>query len=70
MTPIPDRATFETLYAGQAPWDIGKPHKAFIGVAGRITGSVPSPAEAIKSPVLTSSKSRSGGLNSKPPSED
>ena len=40
MTPIPDRATFETLYAGQAPWDIGKPHKAFIGVAGRITGSV------------------------------
>jgi len=40
MTPIPDRATFETLYAGQAPWDIGKPHKAFIDVADRITGSV------------------------------
>jgi len=40
MTTIPDRATFETLYAGQAPWDIGKPHKAFIDVADRITGSV------------------------------
>ena len=40
MTPIPDRATFESLYAGQAPWDIGKPHKAFIDVADRITGSV------------------------------
>ena len=40
MTPIPDRATFDTLYAGHAPWDIGKPHKAFIDVADRITGSV------------------------------
>jgi len=40
MTPIPDRATFETLYAGQAPWDIGKPHKAFIDVADSISGSV------------------------------
>src|SRR5713101_5522581 len=40
MTTIPDRATFETLYAGQAPWDIGKPHKVFVDVADRITGSV------------------------------
>jgi len=40
MTTIPDRATFETLYAGQAPWDIGKPHKAFIDVAESISGSV------------------------------
>ena len=40
MTPIPDRATFEMLYAGQAPWDIGKPHIAFIDVADRIAGSV------------------------------
>ena len=40
MTTIPDRATFETLYAGQSPWDIGKPHRAFIDVADRITGSV------------------------------
>jgi len=40
MTTIPDRATFETLYTGQAPWDIGKPHKAFIDVADSISGSV------------------------------
>jgi cyclopropane fatty-acyl-phospholipid synthase-like methyltransferase len=37
---IPDRSTFEAIYAGQAPWDIGKPQKPFIDVADRITGSV------------------------------
>jgi cyclopropane fatty-acyl-phospholipid synthase-like methyltransferase len=37
---IPDRTTFESAYAGQAPWDIGKPQKPFIDVADRITGSV------------------------------
>ena len=37
---IPDRATFENLYAGQAPWDIGKPQKPFVDVAGQITGSI------------------------------
>jgi cyclopropane fatty-acyl-phospholipid synthase-like methyltransferase len=37
---IPDRSTFESAYAGQAPWDIGKPQKAFLDVADRITGSV------------------------------
>ncbi len=40
MTPVPDRNTFESAYAGQAPWDIGKPQKPFIDVADRITGSV------------------------------
>jgi len=40
MTVVPDRATFESMYAGQAPWDIGKPQKAFVDVAGQITGSV------------------------------
>jgi SAM-dependent methyltransferase len=40
MTPVPDRSTFEAMYAGQAPWDIGKPQKPFIDVADRITGSV------------------------------
>jgi 2-polyprenyl-3-methyl-5-hydroxy-6-metoxy-1,4-benzoquinol methylase len=40
MTPIPDRSTFETAYAGQAPWDIGRPPKVFLDVADRITGSV------------------------------
>ena len=37
---IPDRSTFESAYAGQAPWDIGRPQKAFIDVAGQITGSI------------------------------
>ena len=37
---IPDRSTFEAMYAGQAPWDIGKSQKPFIDVAERITGSV------------------------------
>jgi cyclopropane fatty-acyl-phospholipid synthase-like methyltransferase len=40
MNGVPDRNTFETIYAGQAPWDIGKPQKAFIDVADQITGSV------------------------------
>lgn len=36
---IPDRSTFESAYAGQAPWDIGRPQKALIDVADQITGS-------------------------------
>jgi cyclopropane fatty-acyl-phospholipid synthase-like methyltransferase len=40
MTGIPDRNTFETAYAGQAPWDIGKPQKSFIDVAYQITGRI------------------------------
>ena len=40
MNPVPDRTTFETMYAGKAPWDIGKPQKPFIDVADQITGSV------------------------------
>ena len=40
MTTVPDRTTFEAMYAGQAPWDIGKPQKPFLDVADRITGSV------------------------------
>jgi cyclopropane fatty-acyl-phospholipid synthase-like methyltransferase len=37
---IHDRNTFESAYAGQAPWDIGRPQKPFIDMADRITGSV------------------------------
>ena len=37
---IPDRSTFESAYAGQPPWDIGRPQKALIDVADQITGSV------------------------------
>jgi SAM-dependent methyltransferase len=40
MTVLPDRKTFESAYAGQAPWDIGKPQPAFVDVAGQITGSL------------------------------
>lgn len=40
MSNVPDRNTFETAYAGQAPWDIGKPQRAFLDMADRITGSI------------------------------
>jgi SAM-dependent methyltransferase len=40
MTVLPDRNTFQAAYAGQAPWDIGRPQPAFITVADQITGSV------------------------------
>lgn len=37
---LPDRSTFETAYAGQAPWDIGKPQRAFMDVAERVKGTI------------------------------
>ena len=37
---IPDRSTFESAYAGQAPWDIGKPQKALLDVDKQIAGSI------------------------------
>jgi SAM-dependent methyltransferase len=40
MTDVPKRQDFETAYAGQASWDIGRPQKALLDVADRITGSV------------------------------
>jgi hypothetical protein len=40
MTDNMNKQIFESHYAGQAPWDIGKPQKAFIDVADLITGSV------------------------------
>ena len=33
-----DRAAFENMYAGPAPWDIGQPKGAFVAVADRVTG--------------------------------
>ena len=35
-----DRATFENLYAGPAPWDIGKPQRLFAAIADVVTGPV------------------------------
>jgi len=40
MSEIPTKATFEALYAGRAPWDIGKPQQAFVDHADQITGSI------------------------------
>jgi 2-polyprenyl-3-methyl-5-hydroxy-6-metoxy-1,4-benzoquinol methylase len=37
---IRDRSAFEAIYAGQPPWDIGRPQKPFIDIADQITGSV------------------------------
>jgi cyclopropane fatty-acyl-phospholipid synthase-like methyltransferase len=35
-----DRATFEDLYSGPAPWDIGKPQPSFTAIADRVTSPV------------------------------
>jgi cyclopropane fatty-acyl-phospholipid synthase-like methyltransferase len=35
-----DRTTFENLYAGPAPWDIGKPQGPFVALADRVTSPV------------------------------
>jgi cyclopropane fatty-acyl-phospholipid synthase-like methyltransferase len=40
MAAVPKRTDFESAYAGEAPWDIGRPQKPFLDVADRITGSV------------------------------
>lgn len=40
MSNVPDRATFANLYAGKAPWDIGKPQAPFVAAADRVTGPV------------------------------
>lgn len=40
MSVIHDRNTFETIYSGQAPWDIGKPQKPFHDVADRVKGTL------------------------------
>jgi SAM-dependent methyltransferase len=38
--PVHDRGSFESLYAGQPRWEIGRPQKAILAVADRITGAV------------------------------
>jgi cyclopropane fatty-acyl-phospholipid synthase-like methyltransferase len=35
-----DRAAFENLYAGPAPWDIGRPQRLFTAVADRVVSPV------------------------------
>ena len=40
VMPVHDRSSFENIYAGQPRWEIGRPQKALLDVADRITGSV------------------------------
>src|SRR5690349_14771061 len=40
MSQLPNRKTFEDFYAGQPPWDIGRPQKVFVDLAERISGSI------------------------------
>jgi cyclopropane fatty-acyl-phospholipid synthase-like methyltransferase len=40
MSNVPDRTTFEKIYAGQAPWDIGRPQAPFVAVADRVVSPV------------------------------
>ena len=40
MSNVVDRATFWFLYAGKAPWDIGKPQAPFIAVANLVVSPV------------------------------
>jgi SAM-dependent methyltransferase len=40
MTELPTRRDFADAYAGEAPWDIGRPQRAFADVADRVAGPV------------------------------
>ena len=40
MSDTLDRETFESIYAKKPPWDIGRPQRAFVEVADRVTGAV------------------------------
>ena len=40
MPAVPDRTRFEEAYAGNAPWDIGKPQKPLVDKAKLIKGAV------------------------------
>src|SRR5262245_36130595 len=40
MSNVPNRATFESAYAGTAPWDIGKPQAPIVAIADRVVSPV------------------------------
>ncbi|AGA29668.1 class I SAM-dependent methyltransferase [Singulisphaera acidiphila] len=40
MSIDPSRETFESIYAGKPPWEIGKPQRAFVEIADQVTGAV------------------------------
>jgi 2-polyprenyl-3-methyl-5-hydroxy-6-metoxy-1,4-benzoquinol methylase len=35
-----DHATFESIYAGNAPWETGKPHEEFVAIGDRLVSPV------------------------------
>ncbi len=40
MSELPGKSLFAEMYAGRAPWDIGKPQKPFLDVADQISGRI------------------------------
>src|ERR1700723_1633927 len=40
MSNVPSRETFESMYAGKAPWDIPRPQRVFVEAADQVTGAV------------------------------
>jgi cyclopropane fatty-acyl-phospholipid synthase-like methyltransferase len=40
MSNVPSRETFESMYAGTPPWEVGRPQRAFLEVADRVTGAI------------------------------
>ena len=38
MTQLPDQERFSSAYAGEAPWDIGRPQAPFVEVADQVVG--------------------------------
>jgi predicted RNA methylase len=40
MADVPTQETFASMFAGKAPWDIGKPQPAFVEAADKARGSV------------------------------
>jgi SAM-dependent methyltransferase len=38
--PVSDRSRFEAAYAGNAPWDIGRPQSAIVNHAASLTGKI------------------------------
>jgi ubiquinone/menaquinone biosynthesis C-methylase UbiE len=40
MSTVPSRETFESMYAGKAPWDIDRPQKPFVEAADRVAGDI------------------------------
>ncbi len=40
MSDVPNRETFEAMYARTPPWEIGRPQRVFVEAADRATGAV------------------------------